>query len=252
MKSMEGRKAIVTGASRGIGAGIADELAKAGADVVLTYRRKADEAEALAAACAAHGVRAKAIACEVTDFDSVTAAFAAASEFLGSIDTVIANAGVPSGAESVEELEPRWWNKLIDTNLTGAFHTCKVAVPYLRQAGGGVVLTVSSIAADACAANGVAYNCAKAGLNALTMTLAREVAHEKIRVNAIAPGLIATDMGEMLVRVHGEDAMYSGIPLKRMGTPSEIGQMAVYLAADSGAWITGKIFRIDGGSVIQP
>jgi 3-oxoacyl-[acyl-carrier protein] reductase len=252
MGSMKGRKAVVTGASRGIGAGIADELAKAGADVVLTYRRKGAEAEALAEACAAHGVRARAIACEVTNLESVEAAFAEAADFLGSIDTVIANAGVPSGAERVEDLEPKWWQKLIDTNLTGAFYTCRTAVPHLRKAGGGALLTVSSIAADACAAGGVAYNCAKAGLNALTMTLAREVAGDGIRVNAIAPGLIATDMGEMLVRVHGEEAMFSGIPLRRMGTPSEVGQMAVYLAADSGAWITGKIFRIDGGSVIQP
>jgi NAD(P)-dependent dehydrogenase (short-subunit alcohol dehydrogenase family) len=252
MISLENKKVFITGASRGIGAGIATTMAAAGADVVVTYHRKADEAEQVAEACRQHGRKAYALQCVVTNLESVSEAMAKACEKLGSIDTVVANAGIPSGGERVEDLDPKWWQKLIDTNLTGGFYTLKTAVPYVRRAGGGAIITVSSVAADICGANGVAYNAAKAGLNALTMTLSREVAAEKIRVNAIAPGLVATDMGDMLVRMHGEEAMVSTIPLGRMGKPEEIGDLATYLASDAGSWMTGKILRIDGGLVVQP
>lgn len=252
MITLKNKKAFITGASRGIGAGIALSMAGAGADVVVTYHRKADEAEAVAKQCRELGVNAMALHCAVTDLESVTQAMQKASQFLGWIDTVVANAGVPSGAERVEDLEPKWWQKLIDTNLTGGFYTLKTAIPHLRQAGGGAIITISSVAADICGANGVAYNAAKAGLNALTMTLSREVAAEKIRVNAISPGLIATDMADMLVREHGEAAMVQTIPLGRIGQPQEVGDLAVYLASDSGSWMTGKILRLDGGLVVQP
>ncbi len=251
MGKLEGKRVLITGASRGIGVGIAGQFAAAGADVVISYRRKAEEAAAVVQALESAGSRAKALRCEITDPDDVAKLFEQAEAFLGSIDAVIANAGVPSGADTLEHIEPRFWHKVIDTNLSGAFYTLKTAVPYLRKSGRGSITTISSIAADLCGMGGAAYNAAKAGLNALTMTLARELASESIRVNAIAPGLVESDMGNMMLRVHG-DALLQSIPLGRIGTPQEIGALAVMLASEEGSWITGKIMRIDGGAVIQP
>ncbi len=251
MGKLKGKRAVVTGASRGIGTGVALCLAEAGADVVITYRRKAEEAAEVARQLESKGVRAKAIRTEVTELEQVETAFKDAADFLGGIDTVVANAGVPSGFDTLENVEPKYWHKVVDTNLTGAFYTLRTAVGYLRKAGGGSIITMSSIAADQCSIGGTPYNAAKAGLNAITMTLAREVASENIRVNAISPGLIETDMGNMLLRIHGE-VILDSIPLGRIGKPEEIGALAVLLASEEGSWITGKIMRIDGGAVVQP
>ncbi len=251
MGALTGKKAVVTGSSRGIGAGIARSLAEAGADVMITYRRKAKEAEELAGELRALGVRAGVVACDVGDLESTERCFAEAAEFLGGIDSVVANAGIPSGIEPVEELEPKYWHKVLDTNLTGAFHTLRTAIPHLRRAGGGSITTISSIAAQLLAPRGVAYNVAKAGVNALTLTTAREVAKDNIRVNVVAPGLIDTEMGQMVVRIQGDNA-FSSIPLGRIGQPRDIGAAVAHLASDAGSWITGQILRVDGGACIQP
>ncbi len=251
MGRLDSKRALVTGASRCIGAGIALELAREGADVVISYRRKAVEALAMVKRLQDAGAKAKAVQCEITDILAVENLFTEAEDFLGGIDTVVANAGIPSGADTLETIESRYWHKVVDTNLSGAFYTLRSAVPCLRRAGGGSITAISSIAADLCGAGGGAYNAAKAGLNAIVMTLAREVAPERIRVNAIAPGLVESDMGDMMLRIHG-NALLQTIPLGRIGTPREIGAMIALLASDDGSWITGKIMRIDGGAVIQP
>jgi 3-oxoacyl-[acyl-carrier protein] reductase len=162
------------------------------------------------------------------------------------LDIVVANAGVPTRFEPLEKVELSYWQRVLDIDLNGVFYTLHAAIPLLREAGGGVILTVSSIAADACGANGGPYVAAKAAVNALTTVAARENAKHAIRCNVIAPGLIATDIADGMVAAHG-DAIVKSIPLRRMGSVDEIGQMAVYLASDDAAWITGKVFRIDGG-----
>ncbi len=251
MGRLEGRRALVTGGSRGIGAGIATALAKDGADVALTYRRGRDAALELASALSENGVRTTALSCDVTDPDQIARTLAQVDEELGGIDTVVVNAGIASGRETIADIEDRYWLKVIDTNLNGAFYTVKAAIPYLRRGGGGTITTVSSIAADLCGEGGGAYNAAKAALNAVTMTAAREEAANSIRINAVAPGLIDTDMGKMMLRVNGQ-RLLDGIPLGRLGTVEEIGELVCYLASDAAAWITGKIIRIDGGVCIQP
>lgn len=246
MGKLDGRRALVTGGSRGIGRGIALAFADAGADVAIGYRRETAAAESTVKAIEAKGRRGFAFAADVRDANAVAAMVQSARDALGGLDTVVANAGVPTRYEPLEVVEVSYWQRVIDIDLNGVFYTLRAAIPALREGDGGVILSVSSIAADACAANSGPYVAAKAAVNAITTMAARENARHNIRCNVIAPGLIATEMGDGLVSAHGE-AIVKSIPMRRMGSPDEVGQLAVYLASDDAAWVTGKVFRIDGG-----
>ena len=135
---------------------------------------------------------------------------------------------------------------MIQIDLYGVFYTVRAALPILREQRDGVILTVSSVAADACGAKGAPYNVAKAGVNALTKTISRENARYNVRCNVIAPGLVQTDISDAMQAFHGD--LEKTIPLGRIGNIDEIGAMAAYLASKDASWITGKVFRIDGGA----
>ncbi len=244
--ALDGKRALVTGGSRGIGRGIALALAEAGADVVIGYRRDATAAESTCKQIEATGRRGFARAADVRDAAAVQAMVEGARDDLGGLDIVVANAGVATRFQPLHEVDPGYWDRVLGIDLNGVFHTLRSALPILRAQRGGVILTVSSIAADACGANGGPYVAAKAAVNALTKVAARENASLGIRCNVIAPGLIQTDIADGMLEAHGE-AIVKGIPLGRMGTIDEIGSLAVYLASEQAAWITGKVFRIDGG-----
>lgn len=243
---LRGKRALVTGASRGIGRGIALALAGAGADVAIGYRREKSAADAVVEEIAALGKRGFAFAADVRDPSAVAAMVKGAAEALGGLDVVIANAGVATRFQPVHEVEVGYWQRILETDLNGVFYTLHAALPILRAQRSGVLLTISSIAADACGANGGPYVAAKAAVNALTTVVARENASHGIRANVIAPGLVQTDIADKMLEVHG-DAILKGIPLRRIGTPADIGHLAVFLASDEASWITGKNFRIDGG-----
>ena len=246
MADLAGRKALVTGASRGIGKGIALALAASGADVAIGYRREADAAEAVVSEIEALGRRGFAFAADVREREAVEAMVQGAHERLGGLDTVVANAGVPTRFEPTHEVDPGYWDRIIQIDLYGVFYTVRAALPILREQRDGVILTVSSVAADACGAKGAAYNVAKAGVNALTKTISRENARYNVRCNVIAPGLVQTDISDAMQAFHGD--LEKTIPLGRIGTIDEIGAMAAYLASKDASWITGKVFRIDGGA----
>jgi len=245
---LAGRRALVTGGSRGIGRGIALALAGAGADVAIGYRRRRDAARETLATLRALGRRAEAFAADVRDAAAVSAMVEGARQALGGLDVVVANAGVPSRFEPIHEIEAGYFERVLAIDLLGVYHTLHAALPLLRAQGSGVLITVSSIGADACAAGGAPYVAAKAAVNALSRVAARENASRGVRCNVIAPGLIATEMGEGMLAAHGEELLHS-IPLGRAGTPAEIGALAVYLASDDAAWVTGQVFRIDGGTL---
>jgi NAD(P)-dependent dehydrogenase (short-subunit alcohol dehydrogenase family) len=245
---LDGKKALVTGASRGIGRGIAIAFAEEGADVAIGYRRERAQAEEVVKEIEARGRRAASFAADVRDRAAVGAMVDGAREALGGLDVVVANAGVPTRFEAVHEVAPEYFDRVVQIDLYGVFHTLHAALPHLRAQGSGVILTVSSILADSCGANGGPYVAAKAAVNALTTVAARENARLGVRCNVIAPGLIATDIADGLLEQHG-DAIVKAIPLGRMGSSEEIGALAVYLASDDASWITGKIFRIDGGQL---
>jgi 3-oxoacyl-[acyl-carrier protein] reductase len=246
MERLAGKCALVTGGGRGIGRGIVLEFAREGADVAINYRRDRDAADATAADVRALGRRAVALQADVADHAAVEAMVAAAVAELGRLDIVVANAGVASRVAPVARLDPAEWRRVMAADLDGAFHTARAALPHVC-AQRGVVLFISSIGADAAAAGGAAYHVAKAGVNTLTKVLAKEVAAAGVRVNCIAPGLVRSEMGERLIRFHG-DAVLSAIPLGRAGEPADVGRAAVFLASADAAWITGKVLRVDGGA----
>lgn len=243
---LDGKRALVTGGSRGIGKGIALAFAAAGSDVAIGYRREADAAEAVVKEIESRGGKGASFAADVRDDAAVGAMVEGTRDALGGLDIVVANAGVPTRFEPLHEVDPGYFDRVIQIDLYGVFHTLHAALPIMREQGSGAILTISSIAADACGANGGPYVAAKAAVNALTKVIARENARKGIRCNIISPGLIATEIAEGMIEEHG-DAILEAIPLGRMGTPEEIAGLAVYLASDAARWVTGKNFRIDGG-----
>jgi 3-oxoacyl-[acyl-carrier protein] reductase len=247
MARLDGQVALVTGASRGIGRGIAIELAREGADVAVNYRRDEDAARATVAEIERLGRRAVAVQADVAEWPAVEAMVVRALDALGGLHIVVANSGVASRTQTVWDMDVDHWHKVIGVDLHGAFYTCKATAGRLIDQRRGTIILVSSIGADVCAPLGAPYYVAKAGVNALTKTLAKECASAGVRVNCIAPGLIETDMGTRMMKAYG-DAILAGIPLGRPGRPEDIGRAAAYLASDDAAFMTGKILRIDGGA----
>jgi 3-oxoacyl-[acyl-carrier protein] reductase len=247
MGKLEGKIALITGASRGIGRGIALEFARQGAHIVVNYRRDASAAEATVQTIEELGCAALPVQADVGDWPAVQSMVATALEHFGHLDIVVANSGIASRVAPVWEFDVEHWHTVITTNLHGVFYTCRATVGHLVEQKSGNVILISSIGADACAAMGAPYYVAKAGVNALTKSLAKECAAAGVRVNCIAPGLIMSDMGTRMVKFYG-DALVSSIPLGRAGQPEDIGKAAVYLASDDASFVTGKILRVDGGA----
>jgi 3-oxoacyl-[acyl-carrier protein] reductase len=243
---LEGRRALVTGGSRGIGKGIALAFAEAGADVAIGYRREKEAAEAVVKEIAARGRKGLAFAADVREYDAVRAMVEGAREALRGLDVVVANAGVPTRFQPVHEVEVGYWKRILAIDLDGVFHTVHAALPILRAQKRGVILTISSIGADACGAGGGPYVAAKAAVNALSKVVARENASVGVRCNVIAPGLVETDIAAGMIERHGEGIVRT-IPLGRIGKPADVGALAVYLASDEAEWVTGHVYRIDGG-----
>ena len=241
---LAGKTAIVTGGSRGIGRGIVLAFAREGADVAINYRRDEAAARETADQVRSLGRRAEIYQADVAEWPAVERMFDAAGRAFGGFDVVVANSGIASRTASLVDTDPDYWNKVLGIDLNGVFHTCKAGVPLLREQGN--VIVVSSIGADLCAPYGAPYYVAKAGANALVKVLAKELAPQRKRVNGIAPGMVASDMGNRLVAAIGEGAV-SSIPLGRIGQPEDIGAAAVFLASADASWVTGKILRVDGG-----
>jgi len=246
MGKLDGKAALVTGGGRGIGRGIVLAFAREGADVAVNYRRDREAAEATAAEIRGLGRRAVCLQADVAEREAVERMVAEAVDFLGGLDIAVANSGVAARVAPVAQVEPAEWRRVLGTDLDGAFWTARAAIPHV-VARRGTFLFISSVGADMAGAGGAPYHVAKAGVNALTKVLAKEVASTGVRVNCIAPGLVRSDMGERLLRFHG-DAVLQGIPLGRVGEPTDIGHAAVFLASADASWITGKILRVDGGA----
>jgi 3-oxoacyl-[acyl-carrier protein] reductase len=247
MGKLDGRAALVTGGSRGIGRGIALAFAREGASVAINYRRDAAAARATVEEIERLGRPAIALQADVAEWPQVERMAAEAVAALGALDVVVANSGVASRTQSVWDMDIDHWHRVIAVDLHGAFYTCKATAKGLVDRRRGSIILVSSIGADVCGPLGAPYYVAKAAVNALTKSLAKECAPAGVRVNCIAPGLIETDMGSRMIKHYG-DAILSGIPLGRPGQPEDVGHAAVYLASDDSSFVTGKILRVDGGA----
>ena len=239
------RIAIVTGGSRGIGKAIALRLAELGAAVAINYVRGADAALDVVREIEAAGGRGIAIQADVSDHEQAAGMVDEVVEKLGRLDLLVNNAGITRDGLLIRMGQDDW-HDVIKTNLGGAFSCTQAAAKKMVKQKQGVIVNISSIVGVTGNAGQANYSAAKAGLIGLTKSAARELASRNIRVNAVAPGFIATDMTETL-KQELKDTIAARIPLGRFGTPEEVAEAVVWLASDGAAYITGQTLIIDGG-----
>jgi 2-deoxy-D-gluconate 3-dehydrogenase len=251
--SLAGKRALVTGASRGIGRAIALAYARAGADVGVLARSGA-EIDALAAEIRDLGRSAVVLRCDVTRPDDVVASVARAVEELGAIDVLVNNAGGPIFNAPFLEIRPAGWARVLELNLLSVVHVCQAVGAHMVGRRTGSVINIDSIGASHPAPFVSPYCAAKAAVVNLTQALAQEWAGAGVRVNALSPGLIRTAINRKLVE-HPElgDALARAVPLGRWGDPEDLVGAAVWLASDASAYVTGALIPVNGGvGVVAP
>ena len=245
MGELDGRVALVTGGSRGIGAAICTELAAAGATVAVNYVRNAEAAERVCSEIAAAGGTAHAVPGDVSSSEGARALVAGVEESIGPIDILVNNAGITRD-NLIMKLSAEDWQEVIDTNLAGAFFTCQaLSRPMLKRRSGSIV-NVSSVVGVHGNAGQTNYAASKAGLLGLTKALAKELGGRGIRVNAIAPGYITTEITAGLPD-GAREAILAGTPLGRLGEPSDVARAVRFLVSDAASFITGDVLAVDGG-----
>jgi len=249
-QSLQGRIAMITGASRGLGKQMAEALAGAGAAVALAARNL-PMVEAVRASILAAGGRAEAFAADVTDEAQVAELAIRVRERLGVADILINNAGI-NVRKPITEFTLQEWHSVLETNLTGAFLCCRAFVPGMIEAKFGRILNMTSIMSHVSLPGRAAYSASKSGLLGMTRALALELAPHGITVNGISPGPFATEMNKPLMEDPARNAEFlSKIPLGRWGRVEEIGALAVYLCSGAAGFITGADILIDGGWTAQ-
>jgi len=244
MSSLEGRTALVTGASQGIGRACAIELAKAGAKVALAARNEEKLAE-VAAEIAVAGGTAKAFAIDIASEESIKAGAKAALAQFGSIEILVNNAGITKDGLMMR-MKRADWDAVLSTNLTGTFLLTQALVSSMLKARWGRIINISSVVGETGQAGQANYAASKAGLIGLTKSLARELASRGITANAVAPGYIETAMTAVLEDKQREQ-MFAHIPLARPGTDLDIAHAVRFLASDEAAYITGHVLDVNGG-----
>ncbi|HWQ01196.1 MAG TPA: 3-oxoacyl-[acyl-carrier-protein] reductase [Gaiellaceae bacterium] len=234
--SLEGKQALVTGASRGIGRAIAAELSRAGASVVVGYRSGAEEAEALAAEIGGRAVQA-----DVADPEQA----ARLVDESGDLDILVNNAGLTRDG-LILRMSDEDWRTVLDTNLGGVFHTCRAAARGMMKRRSGSIVNLTSVVGLHGNPGQTNYAASKAGIIGFTKSLAREMASRGVRANAVAPGYIKTALTEVLPD-EVQEAILANTPLARFGTPEDVAGAVRFLCADEASFVTGEVLLVDGG-----
>ena len=250
MFNLTGKTALVTGASRGIGRGIALCLAKQGADVVVNYHSSEEEAQAVVGEIKKLGQKAIAVRADVSKSDQVGAMVQKVVQEFGRLDILVNNAGVLN-FKTLDQMTEEDWDWVIDTNLKGQFLCAKAVAPLMEKNGWGRIINIASIASGGVGVGypALAHYCAsKGGVVALTEGLAVELGVKGITVNAIAPGAIETDMAKSITEDEQvKRGLLARLPIKRIGQPEDVGAAAVFLASDEAGYMTGSVVYVDGG-----
>lgn len=239
---------LITGASRGIGAQCALAFAREGYDIAVNYCHSEEKAIALVNKIKALGVRAIAVQADVSDSVQVKKMFDAVRAKLGAVDILVNNAGI-AYVGLLTEMSDSEWQQLLDTDLSGAFYCCREALRDMIRAHSGVIVNIASMWGEVGASCEAAYSAAKAGVIGLTKALAKEVGPSGVRVNAVSPGVVMTDM---MAGFTQEDAaaLKEETPLMTLGTPEDIAETVLFLASEKARFITGQVFSVNGGFVI--
>ena len=240
---LKGKTAVVTGASQGLGAETARVLHRAGANVVVNYFPFGSNQANAETVARQLGDRAVALGADVRKLAEVQALLEQARQRFGGLDIVVNNAGIIRD-KTVRKMSEEEWQSVIDTNLTGVFHVCKVAADALND--GGRIVNFASIAATIGFFGQSNYAAAKAGVSALTKVLSRELAKRNITVNAVAPGVVLTEMGKT-IPVEVRAKMLENVPLARFGEPAEIANVVLFLCSDLASYVTGQTIHVNGG-----
>ena len=257
---LKGQKAIVTGGSRGIGRGVAESLGRAGAEVMVNYRKGEEEAEEVCQAIHEAGGKALTHQADVSDEEQVKKMVERAVEEMGALDILVANAGMQRDA-AFEDMSLDDWQRVIDVNLTGQFLCCREAIRAYKKQGvrkavscaAGKIICMSSVHEVIPWAGRINYAASKGGIMLLMKTIAQEYASKKIRANSLAPGAIKTDINkEAWEKPEAEQKLLELIPSKRVGEPVDIGRAAVWLASDESEYVNGTTIFVDGGMTLYP
>lgn len=246
---LKGKKAIITGASRGIGKAIALGLAKEGTDISFNYLKSKDSADDLVKEIESLGRKAFACRVDIRDFQAVRDWVQEAKEALGGLDILVNNAGIIKD-KALMLMQEAEWRDVIDTNLTGVFNTTRSCIVTFMKQKKGDIVNISSVTGIIGLARQTNYASSKAGIIGFTKSLAKEVAQYNIRVNAIVPGFIQTDMLHTL-KDDFKNELLKNIPLNRFGQPEEVARAVVFILSDSANYITGQLIQIDGGLAMR-